>query len=94
MNIRRRKPKPGKTTINKLWLRVAGFRPAFAGTLVLTIAGGLYHEWRAGVVQIAGLERDVAHLAEQRSEMKADIAAETERLRRMVVRQCRDVCKP
>lgn len=76
-----------------LWRKLCGARPAWIVTFALTIAGGVLTEWSRGIQRIAGLERDVMHLSEQRGEMKADMDADVERMRRQIEQRCAKVAE-
>lgn len=75
-----------------MWRKLTGSRPAWLVTLAIALGGGTLNAYIEGVQRISGLEHDIASLNAQRADIKADAAAEAERMRRQIARQCSEVC--
>lgn len=70
----------------ELWRRLAGARPAWLVSLMLTIGGALVHEWLDVRDRLMKIETSQTHES-------ATIAADVERLRRSISWRCPDACK-
>lgn len=68
-----------------LWQKVVGARPAWLVSLLVAILGGAGKEWLAIRDRINTLESEAVHASES-------VSAETERLKRMILRRC-EPCK-